>query len=209
MIYTGQGRCGHWPWPGQSHLSRSLLQQSLNEVSTRALPPLPPHAVTRRARRDSHNLLQTTWPLFFKGQDFFNFQLRMNVTRHWSFWRRITNALKICSHHLKSVHKIIFMNIPIFYLCWTDTVTNRHGQLTWGDRGRGYGGGGVAPLLGETTDCLYRSHKFPKDNIVTLSTFTIFLNNPTQGFLTYFLDQVLWFQDKAFFYEKCTFFHDV
>ena len=30
------------------------------------------------------------------------------------------------------------------------------------------------PLMGETTDCLYRSHKFPKDNIiVTLSTYTI------------------------------------
>ena len=143
--------------------------------------------------------------LISRDKIFFNVELRMNVSLDWS---RITNALKICSHHLKSVQDNLHEYPDILSLDWYSHKQTWAADTRWqgaGNEGRGRGIG-LGPLVGETTECLYRSHKFPKDNIVTLSTFTIFLN-PIQGFLTYFLDQVLWFQER--FYMKNAHWQDV
>ena len=51
-----------------------------------------------------------------------------------------------------NLFQIIVKPVPIFHL-WTDTVTNRHGQLTGGDRGRGNEGGGADCGAGAGAPC--------------------------------------------------------
>ena len=172
MIYTGEVGVVTGPGlvssvPFVPFFAPTKFEWSLLEPCPPGPRPSSPPAVTRGARRDSHNLLQTTRSSF-QGATHLNFGLRAE----WMTQMILKSFLIILN-----LSKIIVKLVPMIFYLWTDTVTNRRGQLTRGDRGRGIGGRaglGPGPLLGETTDCLYRSHKFPTDNIVTLSTYTIF-----------------------------------
>ena len=95
---------------------------------------------------------------------------RMNNSRHWrvTSWRtyRVSSS---------SIYEIILKPAPRWTISPISQLiqSQTERQLTQVLRGRGEGSylreGAVTtlnPLLGETTDCLYKSHKFPKDNTV-------------------------------------------